>query len=63
MSAYKCPQCGSTDVRISAEVTVRPTGDGCEVTGDITWDGGAFTSCQSEECGHTGIAEEFEVDE
>lgn len=63
MSAYKCPQCGSTNIRIDAEVTVQPLGDGCEVTGDITWSPGAFAFCVADGCDHEGIAEEFEVDE
>lgn len=59
---HKCPKCGTVDVRISAEVTVQPIEKGCEVTGDITWNGDSFIACQADECGHTGIVEEFECD-
>jgi hypothetical protein len=56
---YRCPKCGSPDVRVSGSITVIPMADGVEPVGDTTWDGDAFASCQNEACQWTGKASEL----
>lgn len=38
LNTYKCPECGSEDVRVLATVSCLPTPLGVEVTGDIVRD-------------------------
>jgi len=44
-NTYKCPGCGSEEVRVLASVSCRPTEDGVEVTGEIIKEGGAWACC------------------
>jgi len=65
----KCPSCGSSDLRVSAEITCRvipkqsPSGDPYDALEALTgsepyWDRDTFTSCA--DCYHDGAAKDFE---
>ena len=51
-NTYKCPRCGSEEVSVLAQVSVRPMEFGCEVTGDVILEGSDFTCCN--ECDWEG---------
>ena len=65
----KCPSCGSSDLRVSAEITCRvvqkqsPNGDPYDALKALTgsepyWDRDTFTSCA--DCYQDGAAKDFE---
>lgn len=65
----KCPSCGSSDLRVSAEITCRvvqkqsPNGDPYDALKALTgsepyWDRDTFTSCAV--CYHDGAVKDFE---
>ena len=68
-ASMRCPHCGSSDLRVSAEVTCRvvqkqsPNGDPYDALEALTgsepyWDRDTFTSCA--DCYHDGAAKDFE---
>lgn len=65
----RCPSCGSSDLRVSAEITCAvvqkqsPNGDWYDALQILTgsepyWDRDTFTSCA--DCYHDGAAKDFE---
>lgn len=62
MSRYACPKCKGTDIRIRAEVSVRPLAEGCEVTGDIEWDSENLAYCQKDGCDFMAANKLFDSD-
>lgn len=68
-ASMRCPSCGSSDLRVSAEITCTvvqkqsPDGDPYDALEALTssepyWDRDTFTSCA--DCYHDGAAKDFE---